>query len=557
MRAKIGLLALAMVMAVSSGFAAEGLQWWANPWSESFRSASTASLLEDDFDLMLDPARLSSIEGYRLYTNLSNQVYKNDEVFDDNSYGYYLLGGSGKLFELGHAGLLYDRYHYSYTDTQSVSQSGYQDLDANGTYDRLTVGEQTYNDQYRFSESHWWLGYGRDMGPGKFGVLFYHQAENTTARPWGDNFTQHQSVTDLLTNHVINDLTTTSTYLEKVDRSVNGGALSYWMPMGEQIDLGLAGGINIYLANRYDTLTYASRSYNPSVASTNGSTIDSTALWDIIPNDHVGLEINLRGSMVYKWNENVRTRTDLMFTTLSGERSDGMMTSDYSRIDAFAVPTGTVSTVTTRTSGSDAVFQDNHNMGLMLGSKTTAKLGEKVEMAVGLGFGTNRRDYSMEYTSPYVERIVYNDGDPVTYNDYVQITEGSHSVNHVYTEATKMIVAPVAVEFHITEPFVFRLGAFPSFSFYDATETYHTEDLPNKVTYIDVINNTTSDTTETIPATYAPYNGASYSGKYAESYVNYTYGAGWKISENLQIDLMGFSQLTDLTNWKLSAVFKF
>lgn len=557
MRAKIGLLFLATVMVVSSGFAAEGLQWWANPWSESFRSASTASLLEDDFDLMLDPARLSSINGYRLYTNLSNQVYKNDEVFSDNSDGYYLLGGSGKLFELGHAGLLYDRYHYNYIDSQTVSQSGYQDLDANGTYDRLTENEQTYNDQARYSESHWWLGYGRDMGPGKLGVLFYHQAENSTTRPWGYNFVQHQTVTDLLTNRITNDITASSTYLEKVDRSVNGGALSYWLPMGDQIDLGLAGGINVYLANQCDTLTYAYRSYNPSVASTNGSTIDSTALWDIIPNDHVGLEINLRGSMVYKWNDNVKTRTDLMFTTLSGERSDGMMASDYSRIDAFAVPTGTISTTTTRISGSDAVFQDNHNMGLMLASKTTAKLGDKVEMAVGLGFGTNRRDNSMEYTSPYVERIVYNDGDPVTYNDYVQITEGSYSYNHVYTEATKMIVAPVGVEFHITEPFVFRLGAFPSFSFDDYTETYHIEDLPNKVTYIDVINNTTSDTTETLPATYTPYNGVAFSRKYAESWVNYTYGAGWKISENLQIDLMGFSQLTDMTNWKLSAIFKF
>lgn len=557
MRAKIGLLFLAMVMAASSGFAAEGLQWWANPWSESFRSASTANLLEDDFDLMLDPARLSSIEGYRLYTNLSNQVYKNDEVFDDNSDGYYLLGGSGKLFELGHAGLLYDRYHYNYVDSQTVNQSGYQDLDANGTYDRLTVGEQTYNDQGRYSESHWWLGYGRDMGPGKFGVLFYHQAENNLNRPWGDNFVQHQSVTDLLTNHVTSDISVTSTSLEQIDRSVNGGALSYWMPMGDKIDLGLAGGINIYLANQYDTLTYSSRSYNPSVPSTNGTTIDSTAIWDIIPNDHVGLEINLRGSMVYKWNENVKTRTDLMFTTLGAERSDGMITSEYSRLDAFAVPTGTISTNTTRTSGSEEVFQDNHNLGLMLGSKTTAKLGEKVEMAVGLGFGTNRRDYSMEFVNPYVERIVYNDGDPVTYNDYVQITEGNYNYRHVYTEATKMIIAPVGVEFHITEPFVFRLGAFPSFSFFDATETYHWENTPTKVTYIDVINNTTSDTTETIPATYTPYNGVAYNYKYAESWVNYTYGAGWKISDNLQIDLMGFSQLTDLTNWKLSAVFKF
>lgn len=553
MRAKIGLLALILIMVARSGFAAEGLQWWATPWSESFRSASTANLLEDDLDLMLDPARLSSIEGYRLYTNLSNQVYKQDEIFDDNSDGYYLLGGSGKLFELGHAGLLYDRYHENYIDSQKVNQTAYADLDANGTYDRRTVTEATYNDQSRYSESHWWLGFGRDMGPGKFGVLFYHNGQNDTYRPWGDNFEQHQAVYDVVTNHITNDATVNSTYLTKTDRSINGGALSYWMPMGDKIDLGLAGGINIYLANRYDTLTYNSRSYDPSVTTTNGITIDSTALMDIIPNDHVGLEINARGSMVYKWNENIKTRTDLMFTTLSGERSDGIMTSEFRRIDAFAVPTGTNSTNTTRTNGSDAVFQDNHSMGIMLGSKTTAKLGEKVEMAVGLGLGSSTRDYSMEYTSQYNERIVYNDGDPIQFNDYTQITTGSMKYNHMYTEATKMIVAPVGVEFHITEPFVFRLGAFPSFSFYDASEVYNLEYIPNKVTNIDAFN----DTTETIPATYTPLNGVSYSSNYSESYVNYTYGAGWKISDNLQIDLMGFKELTDMSNWKLSAIFKF
>jgi hypothetical protein len=553
MRAKAIVLILMLAVLTGNVFAAEGLAWWSNPWSESFRSASTANLLEDDLDLMLDPARLSSIEGYRLYTNLSNQVYKQDEIFNNNSDGYYLLGGSGKVMDFGHAGLLYDKYHYNYIDTQMVSSSNYVDVDANGTYDQRTVTERTDSDQDRFSETHFWLGFGRDMGPGKLGVLLYHQGENDMSRPWGNNFEQHQAVTDLVLNRVTSDITISSAYLQQVDRSVNGGALSYWMPMGDQIDLGLAGGINVYLANRYDTLTYTSATYNPSVATANGSSIDSTALMDIIPNDHVGLEINLRGSMVYKWNDRIKTRTDLMFSTLSGERADGFITSEYLRNDAFMLPTGLNSTVTTRTRASDPVFQDNHNMELMLGSKTTAKLGDKVELALGLGLGTGTRDYSMEYTSQYSEVIVYNDGNPMLFNDYTTITTGSYKYLHVYTQSAKVIHAPVGVEFHITKPFVFRLGASPSFNFYDGAETYHYEFVPNKVTNI----NGVGDTTETIPANYNSYNGVSYSGNYSEAYVNYSYGAGWKISENLQIDLMGFSQLTDMTDWKLSAVFKF
>jgi len=553
MRTKIGLLALALVLVAGSGFAAEGLPWWSNPWTESFRSASTANLLEDDLDLMLDPARLSSIDGYRLYTNLSNIVSKGDEVFSNSSDGYYLIGGSGKLMELGHAGLLYDRYQYTYRDTNKTSQSTYVDLDANGTYDRRTVTDITNSQQGRYNDTHWWLGYGRDMGPGKLGVLFYHSAEDNLQRPWGDNYDAHTVVTDLNLNSVTSDVVTTYTRSSQVDRNVNGGALSYWMPMGDQMDLGLAGGINIYLANQYDTLTYHSRSYNPSAASANGITIDSTANLDIIPNDHVGLELNVRGAMVYKWSDNVKTRTDLMFSTLSGERSDGFINSEFLRTDAFMLPTGLNSTTTTRTRASDPVFQDNHSMGLMLFSKTTAQLGEKVEMSMGLGLGTSTRDNSMEYTSEYNERIVYNDGDPILLTDYTTITTGSYSYTHMTTQSNNTIVLPVGVEFHITKPFVFRLGASPGFNFYQNSDTYHYEFTPNKVTNI----NATNDTTETVPANYTSTNGISYDNQYSHSFVDYSYGAGWKISDNLQIDLMGFVDWYTLADWKLSATFKF
>ena len=38
---------------------------------------------------------------------------------------------------------------------------------------------------------------------------------------------------------------------------------------------------------------------------------------------------------------------------------------------------------------------------------------------------------------------------------------------------------------------------------------------------------------------------------------DYFYGIGWKVNDNLQIDLMGFSELTKLDNWRLSATLKF
>ncbi|MCK4584415.1 hypothetical protein KAU13_03275, partial [candidate division WOR-3 bacterium] len=43
----------------------------------------------------------------------------------------------------------------------------------------------------------------------------------------------------------------------------------------------------------------------------------------------------------------------------------------------------------------------------------------------------------------------------------------------------------------------------------------------------------------------------------SSSNTTYTYGLGYTVSENLQIDLMGFSDLTDLSNWRVSATLKF
>ena len=45
--------------------------------------------------------------------------------------------------------------------------------------------------------------------------------------------------------------------------------------------------------------------------------------------------------------------------------------------------------------------------------------------------------------------------------------------------------------------------------------------------------------------------------KSTSSMTNYYYGMGWMVNDNLQIDLMGFSDLTDLANWRLSATFLF
>jgi hypothetical protein len=552
MKARIGFLLVTLVLAAAVLQAAEGLPWWSNPWAESFRSASTASLLEDDLDLMLDPGMMPLIEGYRLYTNLANFVGKNEEIFNPAANNYYLIGGKTPFYGDGHLGLLYDRRFERNADTSQYTATQFIDNDANGTYDLRATSDSKGYTASQDKDTHWWLGYGRAMGTGRIGVLFYHH----DGYEKNQNGTEtKQTVTDLVTGAMTQNIEEKGDVNNQITFSVNGGAVSYWRPMTDKLDLGVAAGLNIHLAEELDSTIYSYTSNDPSAPGANGTTIDSTTVRNLIPWDHVGLELNLRLAGIYKWNDQVRTRTDLYFSTLSGSTEDGSITSEYSSLAAFQLPAplGVNSTSTTRNRMAETVAQENSYLGVGLFSKTTVKFNERVEMSIGLGLGSSKRDYSTEFTSNYTETIVYNDGDPTQFTDYTQVTVGSTGYKNMYTWSALNVLAPVAVEFHITDPVVFRLGAHHAFTYSEYADTYHYEFVPNTVTYTDAWG----VTTVSHPTNYVSVNGLNYTGQEAYNETHFTYGAGWKITDNLQLDFMGFAKLDDLTNWKLSAVFKF
>lgn len=552
MKARIGFLLVTLVLAAAVLQAAEGLPWWSNPWAESFRSASTASLLEDDLDLMLDPGMMPLIEGYRLYTNLANFVDKNEEFFNPAANNYYLIGGKTPFLGDGHLGLLYDRNFYRESDTTQVTASQFIDTDANGTYDIRVSGESKSYTASQDKDTHWWLGYGRAMGTGRIGVLFYH---NDGYEKGQSGTETKQTLTDLVTGATTQNVEEKGDVNDQTTYSVNGGALSYWRPLTDKLDLGVAAGLNIYLAEETDSTIYSYTANDPSAPGANGTTIDSTTVRNLVPWDHVGMELNLRLAGIYKWNDQVRTRTDLYFSTLSGSTEDGSITSQYNSLAAFQLPAplGVNSTSITRNSMAETVAQENSYLGVGLFSKTTVKFNERVEMSIGLGLGSTKGDNSTEFTSNYTETIVYNDGDPTQFTDYTQVTVGSVDYKEMHTWSALNVLAPVAVEFHITDPVVFRLGANHAFRYTEYAETYHIETVPNTVTYTDAWGVTTI----THPTTFTGVNAVGNTSKYSNNATQFTYGAGWKITDNLQLDFMGFAKLDDLTNWKLSAVFKF
>lgn len=554
MKAKFWFLLLALVMTAAVGFAAEGLPWWAYPWTESFRSASTASLLDDDLDIMLDPARMTSIEGYRLYTQLSNIFDKNEEVFGDNmNNNYYLIGGCGPVKEFGKLGLLYDRNFYRSNDTSrtnatTISYSGFIPSHRSVTDNTYYYGEQR-------QDTHWWLGFGKELAFGKAGILFYHLGSYDKYQPATEsNMKVETQTTDLVTGQLESMSVLENSATEDYVRNVWGGALSFWRPMTDKLDLGLALGLNAYTANEYDTTLHHYEYSNPA-AGGNSIVADGKEYWDIIPHDHVGAEINARLAGVWKWSDNVTTRADIAFTTLSGSRDDGKMSHVYDSSAVFTLPTGTRSDVYNLTEEAPAVHQEDSYGAVEFFTKTTAQLGEKVVLGMGLGFGSYKRDYLTSYAGTYSQSRVYNDGEPAVWNDVIVYINANVDYKETYTEAMKALVAPVGLEFKLTDNFVIRLGARHNFIYRDTTENT-SQIYTNPV--VTQINPNTNDTIQTV--VYNPYTNTNQvysSGKRSWNETFYTYGAGWTISEHLQLDFMGYANLTDMHHWKLSAVIKF
>ncbi|MRR08951.1 hypothetical protein EG831_02445 [bacterium] len=556
MKARIGLLVLILALAANMGLGQSDpyrLGWWAQPWANSFRNASTAGLLEDDLDLMLDPARLPLIEGNRLYTNLSNLVDKNDDVFGVNDNNYYVIGGSGKIMDYGYGGLIYDRHLYRFQDTTATSVSELTDDDDNGTYDTKTLTETNTVNNTKQKTTDWWIGYGRELGPGKFGALLYHSVYQQYGEPSQTNSTV--TVTDLHTGQATGLQESSIHAMGQRTDWINGGALSYWYQFNDKIDLGIVGGVNLRQTEWIDSTIYHTRQTNPSAPGLNGTTVDSTSDRQIVPEDHVGMDMIGRLACVYKWNDRVRTRTDLYFSMLVGgktEESYRNWTYNYLTALQLPAPLGTRTTSVARTGHADITQEDGRaSVGLI--SNTFVTFSEKVEMAIGLGLESYNRDYTNTGVGSFNQTVVYNDGDPAEMSDMTMVSTGTFNQVDMYTESNTLLTTPVCVEFHITKPFVFRLGARHTFGYFSSTHTDHIENSPITTTTTDawgVVTNSLEDP-------YDNENGESYTYKEATSTLDYSYGAGWAISKNLQIDLMGFAKLDDMTNWKLSAVFKF
>lgn len=181
---------------------------------------------------------------------------------------------------------------------------------------------------------------------------------------------------------------------------------------------------------------------------------------------------------------------------------------------------------------------DYNEMGMGFFGRIIRKLGENVEFGIGLNINTsqNSSKYDGLYNDYYNE--TYNDGDNEVLDADDYIETGRFNARYDYEEkhTTTYFRAPVGVEVTITpkKNWFIRFGANPMKVLHSSTEKFEIVDYTNTV----VTNITAAgDTTITItpPDLPAEYKISEY---YEEQICPFSYGIGWHPNNNISIDFI-------------------
>lgn len=472
--------------------------------SSSFRYSSTAGLYLDDYDwIATDPGYIPYIEGNRLYTNLSNFINQKENVFGNLGVGYYLLG-----LKYSHLGLILDDNFSKISDSTGLDNFLGHGEKSDTTYPDTNKTSITYESRDAWHESKvadFMLGWGFLLGENKsLGISYtYDYSLLNSVKPKDNSLTFEREDSATTITKLDSTIITGS---EKTALSHHRALFSFWN-RGEEWDMNLKLGLAYTMDNSYKREKHSFRKKGTEEVSAS-DTLETSPYsgfripLDILAIHHLGEESELWFNIGVAYTTKTPTteagKSEMEEDTVFGEEGDSITVDSYK----------------------DAITGRFSSFSGHLFTKGTFPLSDRLSLGMGLRFGG--------LTSTDSSHI------RTTASSLSQTPTGSTRSDTTYSSWTKTkttqftLALPVAVEFYLTEPLILRLGA----------------------TYIHTLSDTAVE----------ERSSSSYSkGERRETKDNtlYSFGLGYKVTDNLQIDLMGFSHLLDLTQWKLSLTLKF
>jgi len=531
----------------------------------SFRYSSTAGILWDDYDWFLnDPARIPLIEGSQLYTNLANFVSGQENAFSDSTGfqgpGFFLIGGKAFGPPLGIAGV-FDTRMLRIADTIDINGTQYlgygSEVDTSyvvdpddGSITSSTLSADIVEAWHSSNQFDGFFGLGYELNEGfSLGFAFDHESDNLKQLPAANNVI---SSNYSYTGSSLDSYDTTNSYGELVIQGMsNRVRFGAWTEMGYFQLSGYLGAEMFSGDDGRDTVNIYSftESYgDPGSSAANWTT--NLANWR-----YSGLAFPIELLGIYELSEGA----DLWFmggfeyNMWSWKEGAGInnLGNDTTLASAGGITATTINIDTTLTAGSGK----GSGMAYSLGTKGVFELNEKVSFGLGIGFrGSSSTDSTLnQHSAATYDNVDDGNGVP-EFGDYTATTYTSSTDYEINKTSMMTFYAPVGVEFKPVEPLALRLGA--TFTHRMNTYTTHTQGIGAMVFESHTVrgDGTTEDVT-----TYSPYHITNDEGVQKEILDNvvYDFGIGISITENFQIDLMGFTDLLDLGSWRISAIFKF
>lgn len=528
----------------------------------SFRSQSTAGLWTDDYDLLFEPARIPLIDGSRVYTALSNLVSGQEEQFGNNTNNFFLIGGSTSLLAPFYPGLLFDRQAsrtprftgliVPYTGDSLFGEgrqvySEFQDLDSNGTYDHKLLEVNTAEAWDKYETTDAYLGVGYKVGALRLGAAFARSQYSSTVADPSNNFTYDRHDSSLVDGMLTYRETDTFAGFGDTCLSENSIMLNGWYDFST-LHLGLLGSfapLTNDVKHDYRGLSFSNGSpANPAIVDYSREVSSDSA--DI---PYSGRRIGGTVSLFYVPKPEIESRFYVSaYTGSQATSTGGGLVTDM--IDSVAHP-GTASSY-------DSTLHKYRGrqtrQGISASTQQLFTVTPRFRLGLGLGFATDAWKDSLRDSSADRSYETFDNGDSAPgHEDYSSMTTSAVEWLTRTTGTDRVLTVPVGIEFKVAEPVALRLGALPTMTWRDETTVRElTSSVPwlkhtayGDSTYVDQLGDDREYPGESQTTTSLNYT------------TQFTYGIGYSPISNLQIDLMGFSRLTDLSNWQLSVTFKF
>jgi hypothetical protein len=530
--------------------------------TESFRYQSTARIWEDDYDLLFDPARIPQIEGSRVWTGLANLVTGNEELFSNSSQPYLLIGGVTHYNTFFPAGV-YDRSVDKTPLNTGLQDPMGMDIYGEGSVETIEwvldnsngdrIGRDVTNetaigfDRNDFAD--YYVALGTQMDNLRLGIGYLHRDHTQTLTDPTNNYTYGHFYEDLDGDSLTFDSTETWTGDEIFSSSEDDFVLSGWMDM-EQMAIGAD--------FRYAMLSYGEEAFITGAAEHYPTVEDPDGPYTLIDNidslnmPESGSRMAFNVKVFYDWNDMAQGRFYGGYFMKSTSYDDDAVSFDWDSYYDVGYDDGDPEIYDSTYTNASYYVGDFKYSGFRLGTKQLFEVADNFRFGFGFFWSMWSVDDTVNrYDTMYTD-AAYDDGDPDTLvqNSYDSYTYWTERWAMVTDGSVNTFNIPVGTEFDFSKHLVLRLGVDHTITINDLTTTYTLEAWDPAYTSYDQEDGTSYEYYAD-PSTRPENTSENNTSKVSSTM--YYYGIGWKVTDNLQIDLMNFNDLTDIGSWRLSA----